>query len=407
MRVGRYEIVEPIGQGASGQVYRARDAETGAVVALKRIVYAGTSERFELEARLLASLQHPGVVTIVDHFAAPDGVYNMVMDLVGGVDLGKVLWERGAPGLRVEDVVAWAGDACAAVQYLHDQQVVHGDLKPRNMVRGRDGVVLVDFGLASQLRDGVGGATRAGTPRFMAPEVFAGDPVSPRADVYGLAASVWNLLTGMPPAYGDERGLAESVPGASVELEAALRAGLAMSPEDRLASARELADALGAPIHGEGGRSLAHSLEHPRLSRQLGEAIAAAAAGVFEAAASSLALVDPATGELVYVASWGAGAHEIVGVRLPAGTGIAGAVVQSGEGEAIPSCRTDLRFAARVATRSGYVPHTMIVAPFRDGATTLGVLSVLDRRDGTQFGPADLARAQLFADVAAASLAAA
>ena len=70
------------------------------------------------------------------------------------------------------------------------------------------------------------------------------------------------------------------------------------------------------------------------------------------------------------------------------------------------SCRTDRRFAARVATSSGYVPHTMIVAPFRDGATTLGVLSVLDRRDGRQFGPADLARAQLFADVAAAALAA-
>jgi hypothetical protein len=92
-------------------------------------------------------------------------------------------------------------------------------------------------------------------------------------------------------------------------------------------------------------------------------------------------------------------------MRLPAGTGIAGAVVAAGEGEAVPLCRTDPRFAARVATGSGYVPHTMLVAPLRHGATTVGVLSVLDRRDGLPYGSADLARGQLFADVAGAALA--
>ena len=401
--MGRYEILAPIGQGSSGSVHRARDAETGVVVAVKRMAYAGTPERFELEARLLASLDHPGVVAILDHFAEPAGTYNMVMNLVEGGDLAGVLWERGAPGLHPEEVVGWAGDACAAVQYLHDQQVVHGDVKPGNLVRGRERVVLVDFGLATQLRaggDGSDGRVRAGTPRFMAPEVFAGDPVSPRADVFGLAASVWNLLAGTPPAYGEER----TIPGVGDELAAALRAGLAVRPAERLGSARELAEALGAPEASARGRSLAHSVEHPRLAGALGEAIARAAAGIFGAAASSLALVDPGTQELVYAASWGAGAEEVAGMRLPAGTGIAGAVVAAGEGEAVPSCRTDPRFAARVATGSGYVPHTMLVAPLREGATTVGVLSVLDRRDGRPYGPADLARGQLFADVAAAAL---
>ena len=91
------------------------------------------------------------------------------------------------------------------------------------------------------------------------------------------------------------------------------------------------------------------------------EAIVRTAAGMFDAAACSIALTDPKSGELVYEAAWGAGASEVVGMRLPAGVGIAGAVVASGEGVFVPECRKDPRFARQVAAGTGYVPYTMVV----------------------------------------------
>ena len=100
------------------------------------------------------------------------------------------------------------------------------------------------------------------------------------------------------------------------------------------------------------------------------EAIVRTAAGMFEAAACSIALTDPATKELVYEAAWGAGASEVVGMRLPPGVGLAGSVVSSGEGTFVAECRKDPRFARQVAAGTGYVPYTMVVAPLiRDGKT--------------------------------------
>jgi signal transduction protein with GAF and PtsI domain len=134
------------------------------------------------------------------------------------------------------------------------------------------------------------------------------------------------------------------------------------------------------------------------------EAVVRAAAGVFEAAAASIALVDAGSGDLVYVAAWGAGADEIVGTQLSPGTGIAGAVAQSGDSQAVASCRTDPRFAAQLARATGYVPHTMLVLPLRHDDATIGVLSVLDRRDGNPYLPADIPRGLLFCDLAEAVL---
>jgi len=122
------------------------------------------------------------------------------------------------------------------------------------------------------------------------------------------------------------------------------------------------------------------------------------------AAAASIALIDRTTQELVFQAAWGAGAREIVGVRLPPGIGIAGAVIAAGDGQAVPECRSDPRFAAQIAAGTGYVPHTMVVVPLKRGGQTVGVLSVLDRRDGGAYGPNDVSRASLFAELAIAAL---
>jgi eukaryotic-like serine/threonine-protein kinase len=401
-RLGRYEIEETLGSTPLATVYRALDLDSGARVALKRASASADHARWEIEARLLSELDHPGVARLIHHFEEPAGTYNIVMRLVDGTDLGRLLWDRGTPGLPVPDVLRWIGDACEALQYLHNQQIVHGDVKPRNLVLGRERVVLVDFGLATRLaRDS--DSARGGTPRFMAPEVYGGEPASSRSDVFGIAASAWNLITGSPPAYGEDRTL-EAIAEAPPELEQALRAGLAFKPEVRIESAAAMAEAIGSRCDHAPGASLAASIPHSGIKRPLLEAVVRTAAGAFEAAAASIALVDRAEPQLVYVAAWGAGASGIVGMRLPANTGIAGAAAGTGKAQVVPRCRTDARFAAAVAMGTGYVPYTILAVPVRRGGAVIAVLSLLDRRDGEPYGSDDIPGAELFAELAAAAL---
>ncbi len=403
-QLGRYRIEGYLSSGAMGAVYRAHNIVTTTDVAIKRMLGTEHTARFEIEARLLSQLEHPRVVKVLDHFQDSMGTYFIVMELIQGSDLGKLLGERGAPGLPVPEVIEYARQTCEALQYVHDQQIVHRDVKPQNLICGERGITLVDFGVATQLDATDAGTVGIGTPRFMAPEVFAGGVVSGRSDVFSLAATVWNLITGEPPVYADDLKLHETFPEVSTELEETLRAGLEIIPERRIASIEAFARALGAPVLEREGASLAQSIQQADAPRNLIEAVVRTAAGVFEAAAASIALIDRTTHELVFQAAWGAGAKEIVGVRLPPGVGIAGAVVAANEGQAVPECRSDPRFASQIAAGTGYVPHTMVVVPLKRGGSTIGVMSVLDRRDGTAYGPNDVIRAQLFAELAIAAL---
>jgi serine/threonine protein kinase len=288
---------------------------------------------------------------------------------------------------------------------VHDQQIVHRDVKPQNLILSENGVVLVDFGIARLLDDvEQAGTVGIGTPRFMAPEVFAGGNVSARTDVFSVAATLWTLLAGRPPVYADPSKLSSVNPDVTPELEQIVAAGLEMIPERRVASVAAFAKALGAPLRTETGVSLAVSIDDPDASRGLMEAVVHTAAGVFGAAAASICLVDETTGELVYQSAWGAGAREIVGVRLPPGTGIAGQVVQTNSPEAVPDCRTDPRFAARIAEGTGYVPYTMLLVPLQRAGRPIGALSILDRRDGRAYRNDDLEAAALFADLAVKAL---
>ena len=313
-----------------------------------------------------------------------------------------MLQRRGSPGLPLAEVLEAASQAAEALEYVHEQQVVHRDVKPHNLVVSADGVVLVDFGIARETTDEAG--TRGiGTPKFMAPEVLVGEGVSPRSDVYGLAATVWALLTGAPPAYGDPRPLSESAPGVPPELEQALRRALDPRPERRFATAAALATALGSPVEAAAGQTLAASLPGTERADVL-EAIVRTAAGVFEAAAASIALIDEATGELVYRSSWGVLADETVGIRLSPGQGLAGSAIQTLEPVVVPDCRADPRFAGQVAAGIGYVPNTMLVVPLQRAGAAVGALSILDRRDGEAMDQADVSRATLFAELTLAVL---
>ena len=401
---GRYEVIAPISSGAMGAVHRALDRETGQEVAVKRLLDVKHAARFEIEARLLSSLSHPRVVKVIDHAGDEEGLY-IVMELVRGSDLGAQLKERGQPGLPPQEAIEYARHACEALQYVHDQQIVHRDVKPQNMILAENGVVLVDFGVARAIgSDETIGTIAVGTPRYMAPEVFAGGQVSAASDIFSLAATLWALMIGSPPRYGDVLKIDKVAPDLPPELREALAGGLEMLPEMRISSAIAFAEAIGVPISERGGESLAQSLGRAPVHRRVIEAIVRTAAGMFEAAAASIALTDTATGELVYEAAWGAGASEVVGMRLPAGAGLAGAVVAGGEAVAVPECRTDPRFAKQVAAKTGYVPYTMLVTPLVREGSTIGVLSLLDRRDGQPYRHEDLARAALFADLAVVAL---
>jgi eukaryotic-like serine/threonine-protein kinase len=402
-QLGRYRVDGYLSSGAMGAVYRAHNIVNDTDVAIKQMLGEHTA-RFEIEARLLSQLEHPRVVQVQDHFQDATRTYYIVMELVQGSDLGKMLEERGNPGLPVPEVIEYARQTCEALQYVHDQQIVHRDVKPQNLICGERGITIVDFGVATQLDASQAGTVGIGTPRFMAPEVFAGGVASARSDVFSLAATVWNLITGDPPVYADDTKLAEEFPEVTAEFEETLRAGLEIIPERRVASIEAFARALGAGALAQEGASLALSLQDSDAPQNLIEAVVRTAAGVFEAAAASIALIDRTTQELVYQAAWGAGAKEIVGVRLPPGVGIAGAVVAAGEGQAVPECRNDPRFAKQIAAGTGYVPHTMVVVPLKRGGVTIGVMSVLDRRDGGAYGSNDVARAQLFSDLAIAAL---
>jgi putative methionine-R-sulfoxide reductase with GAF domain len=397
---GRYEIVAPISEGAMGAVYQARDRADGdGDVAVKRLIDIGQWAGFEIEARLLAGLRHPRVVRVFDYLREDRDSY-LVMELIRGPDLGRALEERGAPGLPLEEVLDISRQAADALEYVHSQQIVHRDVKPRNLIACDRGAVLVDFGVARELGDDPG--TRGvGTPRFMAPEVMVGESVTPRSDVYGLAATIWTLLAGKPPAYGNP----DPLPNVAPEFERALRRALDVRPERRFGSAAALAAALGSPVEALAGESLVASLaEAGPQRRRLLEAVVRTAAGVFEAAAVSVALREEETGELVYQASWGASAEEIVGVRLSPGEGIAGAAAASGEPIVVPECRSDPRFAERIAAGTRYVPHTLLAVPLLREGEVVGVLSILDRRDGGPYDQADVTRAELFADLALAML---
>jgi len=403
----RYAVRSPISRGAMGTVHLAVDRTTGEEVAVKRLTDVTQVARFEIEARLLSFLSHPRVVRIIDHFNDRNG-YFLVMDLVRGADLGQVLKAGGKPGLPIDVVLTYAHQTCQALDYVHQQRIVHRDVKPENLILGENGVIMVDFGVAREL-DEVGsedvGTAGVGTPRFMAPEIFAGGAVSERSDVFSLAATVSTLLCGELPRYGDRRSLRDRVPEITEELSDAVRAGMEFMPERRIASIDAFAIAIGRPLREREGSPFIRSVTQPEGRPSLIGAVVRTAAGIFDAAAASIALVDPTTGELVYQAAWGAGADEIVGVRLAPDTGLAGAVVRSGEPTFIADCRNDPRFAARIAANTGYVPVTMLIVPLRRGRETLGVLSLLDRRDGQAYAGDDVTRAALFAELAVEVLA--
>ena len=242
---GRYEVLADVGRGGEGTLVRAVDRRHGRDVALKLRRVSGDprdAERMLVESRTLLSLSpHPGLPLARDDFFEGDH-HVLVMDWVDGVDLGAVLAEHGRPGLPPSTVLRWLAPVSEALTHLHttDPPVVHGDVKPANLVLTPAGrVVLVDFGVSSTR----GSRPRGGTPGYRAPEVAAGAVPTRAADVYGLAATAFALLAGEPPS-GILPAWDDIDEDRAAQLERALRRGLAIDPTHRTATPGELVEEL-------------------------------------------------------------------------------------------------------------------------------------------------------------------
>ncbi len=201
---GIYTVVDKIGQGAMGEVFKAHDPDLDRHVALKTIVSSLESssearKRFHVEAKSIARLNHPNIVTVYD-FGEENGVVYMAMELLDGSDLRTLINSNKVEGLGAK--LAVMEQVCDGVGYAHSQSVVHRDLKPANIqVLSTGHVKVMDFGLA---RIGAASGMTAtgavlGTPHYMSPEQVRGQKADARSDVFALGAILYQLLTGRQP----------------------------------------------------------------------------------------------------------------------------------------------------------------------------------------------------------------
>lgn len=211
-RIGVYMILEQIGEGGMGEVYRAvrADGQYDKEVAIK-LVRAGLDrasvlERFRHERQVLASLDHPNIARLFYGGTTEDGIPYLVMELIEGTPIDDYC---DAHKLTVTERLRLFLQVCSAVQYAHQRLVIHRDIKPGNILVTREGVPkLLDFGIAKILDADLGSQTtlvNPMTPEYASPEQVRGEPITTATDVYSLGVVLYQLLTGRSPYPKDTR----------------------------------------------------------------------------------------------------------------------------------------------------------------------------------------------------------
>ncbi len=234
-----YEVASVIGRGGMGAVYRAHDPRLDRPVAIKVLpphlrADPAFAERFAREARTLAKLQHPHILTVFD-YGEREGLPFLVTEFVDGLDLRRLM---AAERIDPAEALRIVPQVCDALQYAHERGVVHRDIKPENiLIDTRGHVKVADFGIARLL--GVQAqalpltSTNAtlGTPHYTAPEVLRGHDFDHRADIFGLGVVLYELLTGLVPL-GHFRAPSERA-GTDPRLDAVVARALRDEPQDR------------------------------------------------------------------------------------------------------------------------------------------------------------------------------
>ena len=293
--LGRYRLLERIGQGGMGAVYRARDESDGTIVALKvlRPEWAasdGAFRRFQKEARLLGEVNNPFVTNLLE-VNEDRGIAFLVLEYVSGRSLGQLLAER--KNLPEAEALAILADVARALTDAHEKGIVHRDVKPDNILLaggetpGLHRVKLSDFGLARHVVEQESlQVTRAravvGTPQYMAPEQGGGGDVDPRADVYAMGVTLYQALSGVLPFAAERLGdliemhrreplpsIRKHVPSASDGVCRILEKATAKAPGARYADASALLADIDRLLRGEPTPETAH----PRLPKGASEDI--------------------------------------------------------------------------------------------------------------------------------------
>jgi serine/threonine protein kinase len=263
---GRYRLDDRIAAGGMGEVWQATDTVLKRAVAVKtlladRATDRGFQRRFRHEARALAALRHPGVVTVYDFGSTDAEDAYLVMARVDGEPLNRMLARRGR--LTSAETMSVVAQAAQALEAAHRAGIVHRDVKPGNLLIEPDGtVVLVDFGVARSAHSGTmtGAGEVVGTALYIAPEQVARQETGPAADVYALGALAYHCLAGHPPFEGrnpiaialqhlddDPPPLPDEIPA---EVRAIVRTALAKNPADRFPSAGAMAQAAASATAG-------------------------------------------------------------------------------------------------------------------------------------------------------------
>ena len=323
--LGRYHVESELGRGAMGVVYRARDPKIDRLVAIKTISLAGKEEaeeqeyrdRFVREARAAGKLAHPGIVTVFDAGEDPETREPfLVMEYVAGKPLSDEI-SAGGGRLPLPKALQFACEVADALHYAHSNGVIHGDIKPANILVTKDGhAKIADFGVA-RLNQAV--ATHAGkifgSPAYMAPEQLSGGEPDARSDLFSLGVMLYSMLTGFRPFQGNSAQTVcfkvmnvEPVPVSSFqpdlppELDRIVLRAIAKDARDRYQSGEELtadirAFASNSDAFADATRFFTRVLEQDRaVVRQAPARVTISWRAVWEVAVAGVAIASVLTG---------------------------------------------------------------------------------------------------------------